>query len=187
MLTKYQARKLREYEQILEVTALHPKLVNELAENDPDLVIPALNSMKDQIVRSEVIYEYTMIDMELDYVLDRHFFGAGKKLIQARRTKRFKTYNLMLRNIYIMQKLAIVRTFKSVPKAIVSNVAAINDLRNGLAHTFNIAELKAAKRSYKGHDIFKKDGLSIFRNDAEEIRYFFMPFLKKIIELDENS
>jgi hypothetical protein len=181
-LTKYQARVLREYERILEATGLNPARVLDFAEDDPGAVVPVLKSMTDQAVRSDVIFEYTMIDMELDLILFRHFFGAGKKLHAATRTKRYKTLRLMLQNIYLMQKLSIVRSFKDVPRSIVSKIAAINDLRNGLAHTFFVSDLKATKRTYKGHSIFTRRGLEAFREDAQEIRYFFMPWLKSILE-----
>jgi hypothetical protein len=184
-LTKYQARVLREYERILEATGLNPARVLDFAEDDPESVVPILKSMTDQAVRSDVIFEYTMIDMELDFILFRHFFGAGKKLHAARRTKRYKTLRLMLQNIYLMQKLSIVRSFKDIPRPIVSKIAAINDLRNGLAHTFFVSDLKATKRTYKGHSIFTRRGLEAFREDAQEIRHFFMPWLKSILE-EEN-
>jgi len=119
-LTPYQARVLRKYQRILDVTGLGPERALDLSEDDPQAFAPVLKSMTDQAVRSHVIFEYTMIDMELDFVIFRHFFGGGKKLIAARRTKRYKTLRLMLQDLYLMQKLSIVRTLKDVPRAIVS-------------------------------------------------------------------
>lgn len=185
-LSGHQAHALREYERILEATGLNPERVLEFAEEDPEAIVPVLKSMTDQAVRSDVIFEYTMIDMELDFILLRHFFGSGKKLRAARRMRRYKTLSLILQNIYVLQKLAVVRSFRDVPKAIVGKIAAINDLRNGLAHTFFVSDLKAPKRTYKGHSIFTRRGLEAFREDAQEIRYFFMPFLKKLLEEDEE-
>lgn len=102
-LTKYQARLLREYEHILDATGLNPEIVFHLAEEDPEAVVPVLKSMTDQAVRSDVIFEYTVIDMELNTVLIHHFFGTGKKLQAARKTKRYKTLSLMLQNTYLIQ------------------------------------------------------------------------------------
>jgi hypothetical protein len=186
-LTKYQARALREYERILEATGLNPERILNVAEDEPEAVVPILKTMTNQAVRSDVIFEYTMIDMELDFILFRYFFGSGKKLHAARRTKRYKTLRLMLQNIYLMQKLSIVRNLKDVPKPIISKIAAINDLRNGLAHTFFVSDLKVANRTYKGHSIFTRKGLEAFREDAQKIRYFFMPWLKSILEDDEHG
>lgn len=181
-LTTYQARKLREYERILEAAALNPERVYELADDDPEAVIPVLKSMTDQVVRSEVIFQYTMIDLELDTVLIRHFFGTGKNLKALKRTKRYKTLSLILQNTYLMQKLNIVKSFKEVPKSITKKIAAINELRNGLAHTFLVEDLKPSKRTYKGRNIFTRAGIEAFREDTQEIRYYFLPWLRKILE-----
>jgi len=186
-LSAGQARVLREYERILEATGLSPERVLELVEDEPAAVVPVLKVMTDQVVRSDVIFGYTMIDMELNTVLIHHFFGTGKKLAAARRTKRYKTLNTILQNIYLMQKLSIVRSFKDIPKPIVSKIAAINDLRNGLAHTFFVRDLKPAKRTYHGHSIFTVKGLEAFLEDVQEIRYFFMPWLKSILEDGEHE
>jgi len=181
-LTTYQERKLREYQRILEITGLNPERVLDYAEDEPEAIVPILKSMTDQAVRSDVIYEYTMIDMELDFLIFHHFFGYGKKFHAAIRTKRYKTLRLILQNIYLMQKLSIVRSFKDVPKSIVSKIAAINDLRNGLAHTFFVSDMKKVKRTYKGQSIFTRRGLEAFRSDIHEIRCFFMPWLKDLLK-----
>ena len=186
-LTAYQARLFREYEHVLNVTGLNPKHVFDIADDDPEAVVPVLKSMIDQAVRSDVIFEYTMIDMELNNLLIRHFFGTGKKLKAVKNTKRFKTLNLILQNTYLMQKLTLVRSFKNIPRTIVNKIAAINELRNGLAHTFFINELKPIKRTYKKHSIFTIEGLEAFHEDIQEIRYFFMPWLKSIMEDDKNQ
>jgi len=187
LLSSYQRRALREYERILEATALNPERVLDFAEDDPVAVTPILRSMTDQVVRSEVIFEYTMIDMELDSLLFRRFFGAGKRLSTARSSRRYRTLRQMLQNLYPMQKLTIVRTFKTVPRPIVSKIAAVNELRNGLAHTFFLGDLPAAKRSYKGVSIFKKKGLEAFRKEAWEVRCFFTPWLKKWLPEGSND
>lgn len=179
-LSKYQRRILRDYKRLLQDLALNPDRVFGFAEEDPASVVPILRSMTDQVVRSEVVFEYTMIDMELDAILFQHFFGRGKKLLSARRSRRWKTLQSMLQSLYIMQKLSVVRTFRNVPKSIVSKIAAINDLRNGLAHTFNVADLGPSKRTYKGLNVFTRDGIQAFQKDAWEIRCFFTPVLKKL-------
>jgi hypothetical protein len=123
-----------------------------------------------------------MIDLYLDTALFGHFFGRGvERLERARRTRRYRTLRLILQSMYIMQKLSIVRSFRTIPRPIVHSIAAINDLRNGLAHTFFVSELSANKRTYKGHNIFTRKGMLTFQNDTEEIEFFFMPWLKKLL------
>jgi hypothetical protein len=178
LLSKYQRRALRNYKRILEAAALNPDRVLGFAEEDPDAVVPILRSMTDQVVRSEVVLEYTLIDMGLDFILFRHFFGRGKKLRAAQKTRRYKTLQTILQHLYIMQKLTIIRSFREVPKGIVSKIAKINDLRNGLAHTFFVGDLSPSKRSYKCLSVFKSKGFEAFRDDAWEVRCFFTPWLR---------
>ena len=116
LLSKYQRRALREYQRILEATSLNPDRILEFAEYDSAAVMPVIRSMTDQIVRSEVIYDYTMIDMELDHLFFQHFFGTGEKLRVAACTRRYRTLQLMLQSLYLLQKLTIVKTFKHIPK-----------------------------------------------------------------------
>ncbi len=187
ILSNYQRRALRQYERLLEAAALNPDRVLGFAEDDPAAVVPILRSMTDQVVRSEVVFEYTMIDMKLDSIVFQHFFGTGKRLIAARRTRRFRTLRLMLQNLYILQKLSIVRSFKAVPRPVVSKIAAINDLRNGLAHTFFVEDLSPSKRTYKGVTIFSRKGLEAFRKDTWEVRCFFMPELKEYFPEEDEA
>ncbi len=179
LLSKHQARALRDYERILEAVALNPDRVLEFAESDPEAIIPTLRSMTDQVVRSDVILEYTMIDMELEFLVLHHFFGSGKRFGAAKRTQRYRTLCRMLQNTYLRQKLSIVRSFKEIPGPIVQSIEAINDLRNGLAHTFFVSGLSARKRTYKGHNIFTRKGFNVFHKDIWEIRYFFTPWLRR--------
>ncbi len=111
LLSRSQARVLREYERILEATGLNPEGVLDFAEDDPLAVTPILRSMTDQVVRSEVIFKDTMIDMELDHLIFKHFFGSGDRLRRARSTVRYRTLRQILQNLYPLQNLGIVRTF----------------------------------------------------------------------------
>lgn len=173
LLSPRHRRALKKYERLLGAAALNPDLVLDFADSDPVIVKALLINMTDQVVRSEVILEYTMIDMELDFVLYHHFFG--KNLPRARRTRRYRTLRLMLQKCYPLDKLAFVRSFMQVPKAVASTIAAVNELRNGLAHNFFLYHLSPSKRSYKGLNIFTAKGLDVFRRDTSEVRKFLNP------------
>lgn len=179
LLSQYQKRELHKYERILEAAALNPDRILGFIEDDPAAIVPVLKSMTDQVVRSEVIFSYTIIDLFLDEALFRHFFGTGSKLKKDRSTMRYKTFRLMLEKLYVLQMLSIVQSFKKVPKGISRKIAAINDLRNGLAHTFFLGNLSLPKKSYRGHNVFTYKGFSLFKKDAWEIQCFFDPSLTK--------
>lgn len=185
-LTSHQSRLLRDYKKILYITGLNPDLILERGAQEPDAIVPVLKLMIDQVVRSEIILEYAFIDSELNFLLTKHFFGSGKRLVKARSTRRFKTFQQILQNLYLLRKLEIVRRFKTIPKHIVSKIAAINDLRNGIAHAFFLSDLKKPKRTYKGINVFTPKGLETYSEDSREIRYFFQPWLKRILEEEAN-
>ena len=178
LLSNYQRRALTKCKRLLGVASLNPDLIFDLAESNPSLVPHIIHNMTDQVVRGEVILEYTTIDNELDHVLYHHFFGKTPKAIG--RIRQSKTLELMLQNLYILQKLAIVRSFREVPKAIASTIAAVNDLRNGLAHNLYLEHLSPSKRTYKGH-IFTAEGLDAFRKDTLAVGEFLNPELHRLM------
>jgi hypothetical protein len=170
---------------MLEDLGLNSERIPELAGNDPSAVGPTLKSMTDQVVRSEILFRYTMIDSELDHVILRHFFGFNLK--KARSRARYRTLEAILQNLYPLQKLGVIRTFKKVPTRIVSNIHRINDLRNGVAHTFFLDSLPDSKRTYKGSNAFKSKGLRTFCDDAWEIHCFFSPFLQDLFPNEDTA
>jgi hypothetical protein len=186
VLSNNQHRALNRYKRLLEAASLNPDMVLRVAESNSWVVAPLLRNMTDQVVRGEVILEYTMIDMEFDIVLYQHFFG--KNLQAARRRQRFKTLRLILQNLYLLQKLAIVRSFREVPKVIASTIGAVNDLRNGLAHNFFLEHLGQSKRTYKGLNIFTAEGLNVFLKDTSEVKEFLHPevfhVMRKVIRVE---
>jgi hypothetical protein len=177
-LTAYQRKIFRRYKSLLEVAGLDPEKVMDLAVSDPDAIVPVLELMINQVVRSTVVLEYTFVDEQLNYTLNRHFFGRGNKYLAARKTKRFRSFQIVLQQLFILQKLSVIQTFKKVPKDITSKIYALNDLRNGIAHTFFIKGLRESKRTYKGNNIFSPKGLELFMDDMHKVRTFFWPWLK---------
>jgi|GEM_PF-2734621 len=132
-LTRKHKLALARYRKILSIVGLDEQELLNRAADDPEAIVPVLDLMIDQVVRSEVITTYTWIDSILDDVLTERIAGTRKGGIGP---KRRKTLELVLNRLYPLQKLAIIRTFKKVPKQITSSIGAIDELRNGLAHSF---------------------------------------------------
>ncbi len=185
-LTRYQRKIFQRYKSFLEVAGLDPEKVMDLTASNPDAIVPVLELMINQVVRSTVVLEYTFVDEQLNYTLNHHFFGRGKKYLIARKTKCFRSFQIVLQQIYILQKLSVIQTFKEVPKHVTSKIYALNDLRNGIAHTFFIEGLRESKRTYKGINIFSPKGLELFLDDMHKVRTFFWPWLKDDLAT-ENS
>ena len=167
---------LTRYRRILAVVGLDEQELLSRAADDPEAIVPVLDLMVDQVVRSEVITTYTWIDSILDNVLSDRIAGTRKDGI---RPKRRKTLELVLNRLYPLQKLAIIRTYKKVPKKITSSIGAIDEIRNGLAHSFHVDSLPKHRRTYKGRNIFTPAGLELLRSDAREVAAYFDPILRQ--------
>jgi hypothetical protein len=133
-LTPKQRRLLDEIESLVQIFGLdYPNIV----DYEPAARTPVLEVMKDQIVRSQVIVWYTLIDEHLNMVICHYFFGRKRKFAQLWKTKRFRLFNhYILEDLYLLQKLRLVRSIRPVPKSIVRTIELLNALRNGLAHSF---------------------------------------------------
>ena len=82
----------------------------------------------------------------------------------------------MLDRIFPVQKIAIIKSFRSIPKEIPGYIGALNTVRNAFAHRFPLYKVPRSQRLYKGrYDLFTRRGLERFRTDMWEIHEFFDP------------
>jgi hypothetical protein len=118
---------------------------------------------------------YVVIDEFLGSAICRYFFGREKEFIKLWRRKKFRNFNFyILEKLYLLQKLELVEKILKIPTEIDKAIRGINDLRNGLAHSFFPENLKRNKPVYKGKSIYNMDGLRLFEEDREKINYFFL-------------
>ena len=97
-----------------------------------------LQLMRDKLVRSEVIFKYTMIDEFLTDVICDYYFRRKKGEHYGRlwRTKHFKVFvHYLMDETFLQKKLAMVQAIKDVPTNVSSCIMRINDVRNALAHS----------------------------------------------------
>ena len=95
-LTKLQKRLLAEVTAIAELS--HVDYENIL-DYDKEERTARLQLMKNQIVRSQVITDYTFIDEILGVAICHYFFGKKRGFIKLWKTKKFKNFNY-----YILEK-----------------------------------------------------------------------------------
>ena len=99
--------------------------------------------MKRELIRGEVIGQYTLIDDMLSTELCRYFL-PGKNLITQWTTKRFRRFNYyVIERLYLTQKLAFLKDVYVIPRRIASQIEEINALRNALAQAFFPENLRA--------------------------------------------
>jgi hypothetical protein len=131
--------------------------------------------MKNQLIRSQVIMDYTFIDEMLGSAICHYFFGKKRSFIKLWKTKKFRHFNhYTLEVLSLSEKLRLVKAISKVPKAVARNIEEINALRNGLAHAFFPENLRSAKPIYKGKDVFSIAGLSTFIIDMGRVSDFFL-------------
>jgi hypothetical protein len=77
-------------------------------------------------------------------------------------------------DMYPLEKLRLIKAFRELPKKIVSDIQDLNTVRNALAHAFFPENLKKAKPTWKGKNIFSLATLATFQADMDELRHFFL-------------
>lgn len=171
-LTGKQRRLIGELRQLLSTLMLDADTI--IADEDVDGRTPRLELAKDQIIRSAVVLKYVLMDELLSAVICWHYFGKRRSFQQLWKTKRFRSFNhFVLEKLYLLQKLDLVKSIHDIPKAIVADLAALNDLRNGIAHSF-FPQNRRRKPEWKGQSIFTEAGFERFLEDLGDLSDFFV-------------
>ncbi len=125
---------------------------------------------------------YTLIDEFLSVIICHYYFRKPKQEFTFRglwRTKKFQIFaHYFLDDTYLMKKMEIASGIKEIPSPIKSAIARINGVRNAIAHSFfpeNRRRYKAQKKvMYQGADIFGKEGVAKFLEDARCAQDYLM-------------
>jgi len=171
-LTSHQRRLLAELEEVADLTRLdYPNIEGY----DPEERTTRLRFMKNQIIRSQVIIDYTFVDEMLGAAICHYFFGKRRGFIKLWKRKKFRNFNhYMLEIMSLPEKLRLVKAITDVPRSVSKDIEALNALRNGLAHAFFPENLRSSKPIYKGKDIFTTEGLQTFIADMGQVSDFFL-------------
>lgn len=71
-----------------------------------------------------------------------------------------------------LQKLDLVKSVHDIPKWVLSDLAALNDLRNGVAHSF-FPQNRRRKPDWKGENVFTRAGFDHFLQNMDKLSDFF--------------
>ncbi len=171
-LTGKQRRLVGELRQLLSTLMLDPDAI--IADEDVDGRTPRLELAKDQMIRSAVILKYVLMDEFLSAVICWHYFGKKHNFPQLWRTKRFRSFNyFVLERLYLLQKLDLVKSIHAIPRWVSADLAALNDLRNGIGHSF-FPQNRRRKPDWKGRSVFTEGGFERFLEDMEKLSDFFV-------------
>jgi len=171
-LTPKQKKLVRELDQIADSLRLDYQNVSQWDEN---WRTPRLEGVKRHLIIGEVIISYTLIDELLNMIICRFFFGRRRTFPQLWKTKRFQLFNNhIIENLYLPQKLRLVKAIQSVPKSVTRDIERLCVLRNGIAHAFFPENLRSSKPIYKGANIFTLDGISRLKQDMDRVIDFLL-------------
>jgi hypothetical protein len=171
-LTRAQAKLRNSIEDIASLISMDHWNIDDYEEGART---PYLLKMQRQLVLSEVIMKYTLIDELLTVIICKFYFRKAQKPIHFGnlwRTKGFRLFNHdVMDELYPLQKLRLVRDLKEVPKEVRETIERVNALRNALAHSFfpeNRRQYMRQRRlTYRDLDIHTRDGLERFDRDVQ--------------------
>ncbi len=170
-LTKKQQSLAAELEHLLSVLGLDPAEI--VAESDSKTRTMYLELAKDQMIRSAVILKYVLMDEFLSGIICWHYFGKKRSFPKLWKIKRFQTFNyFVLERLYLLQKLDLVRNAHEIPRWVSSDLAALNELRNGIAHSF-FPQNRRRKPDWKGQSVFSLSGFDRFLDDMQKLSDYF--------------
>jgi hypothetical protein len=139
-----------------------------------------LQLMVDKLIRSEVVYRYTIIDELLTDVICDYYFPRKNNEHYGRlwRTKHFKIFvHFLMDETFLPKKLSMVQAILKVPPTVSSSIMRINDVRNVLAHSLfpqNRRRYMTHKKvTYKGENLFSRAGVLKFHEDYEIVENYF--------------
>jgi hypothetical protein len=129
------------------------------------------------IVNQEVIWQYALIDEYLSNIVCNYFFRRRKNEVSYRRLwkeDRFRIFNhFIIDEIYLLQKLRLVRAIEEVPAKHRDSIEAINALRNAITHSFFPENRRQYAKNksviYAGEDIYAKKGIEKLVNNVESV------------------
>jgi hypothetical protein len=132
-----------------------------------------LELAKRQIIISAIVLAYVLMDEFLTVVMCWHFFGTKRGFPELWKTERFQVFNYQLmEKMYLAQKLDFVKAIHDIPKPIASDLMALNDLRNSVAHSF-FSENRHRKAKWKDKNVFERPGFTQFQEDMVKLKAFF--------------
>lgn len=162
-----------------------------ILDREPAARTPVLEVMKRELIRGEIVGQYTLIDDLLATKMCAYFFPK-QKMTRLWKTRRFRRFNYyVLERLYLVHKLAFVKDVYQIPKKISGNIEELNALRNAMAHAFfpenlrayqmkgRIAPRKPIPVRYKGLDAFTHAGIEKFVEDSQEIIDYLLFKMKR--------
>jgi hypothetical protein len=174
-LTRKQRSLIREIEEIMSLERLdHSR--QDVERYRPEWRTAHLARIRDHYVRSTIIMDYVWIDEQMSALLCHYFFGRERTFIQLWRTRKFQNFNyFVLERLYLSQKLDLAKSIqRGIPRQVENAMRKLNDLRNGLAHSFFPQNRRQPLPQYGGHGIYSLQGFKAYRDEIIMVEQYLV-------------
>ena len=168
MLDNKQKRLTKDIEEISAICSMDHWNILEYSEGSRT---SRLTETRDQLIRSEIVKSYVLVDEILNLIICETYFkrpGVKFKYDAMWRTKKPRAFmHHVLDNLYLLNKTKLVHELKPIPKQFRDSIDRLNGLRNAVAHSlfpasrYQYREYK--KVMFRGNDIFSVTGFKNFR------------------------
>lgn len=166
-LTKKQHQLLREIDAVFNHLGLCPHEVVSAYAGDNNTITTWLTGILNHLLWLEIINQSSYVDMLLTVELSKHIIPESAK---GQESIPLRTLRYTLRELRPMQKLRLIRSYRLVPKNIVTIIREVSDLRD-------ISELQGATRltRYRGSKLMS-EGIERLVHDVGQVHEFFAPW-----------
>lgn len=163
-LSKEQEQLVNEIKEILFKEGLEINAILDKSDHEAKTIL--LKLAKDQFITSIIIKDYTLIDESLCEIIKVFFFGKVSK----QNIKSIQIFNSgVLEKLYLLNKLELVKEIIEVPNFVINFIHSLNDLRNGVAHSFMPEARKKNRPFFKKKNIFEMEGYYEFRKECDKV------------------
>lgn len=178
-LTRAQERTRRAIDEISDLLRLTSHAAISQYPGDREGTSAALKRVLEQVVASEVISQYTFTDFLLSSEVSRFLAGGHRKKMPKRRRR---ILDDLLSRQYPLEKLKLIRSYRKVPNHVWNSVAALNELRNSVAHSFIVVKRQKNGLTFKGYDLRTRAGMEFFLGELFDVTKFLSPGVARALE-----
>src|SRR5438105_7897954 len=152
-VTAKQRQLIRDIRAVQRMFMLEPDGI--LTDHERESWTPRLELALRQLVGSQIVADYTLIDEYLNNIIAKLFFGPERSFVALWRTKRFRLFHhYVLDELSLVKKLSFARAIAPMPATVRRNIERLNALRNAIAHSFFPENLRHGGPFWKGQNIF---------------------------------
>jgi len=137
-----------------------------------------LETERESVVRARVLLDCALVEEAAAIIIMDHILTDCPKWDEIKYFGRIKRYYIfyddILGRLPARHKMAVVKKFIRVPKAILKITERMLALRDLFAHVRTLDYNKRRDLDYKGHNILSKEGFESYLQDSTDVGSFLI-------------